>query len=297
MMCDVSSQLTCANATSINTQLPIIQTATNESPTTTTTASTVELQPYQEHHFAPIVGKSCFQIDLSQSTIVLPPSTSHPFSAVAVADSISNSNSNNNVKKRKAPKKNGSGCFNCKTLESPLWRRDGEGHTVCNKCGLYWMRHRSQRPTTSNVLVKRSDGSSSGGVKRKKKMDDDEDHKRVKRVKESTKTVTSSSTTTAHTTTTATTTTTVNDSEDDMFSHFSNNSNNYYNTASMFMESTTGNNDPLLSLLLGSGVDIDNSDNSSSNDCDDIQQNYSFLFTPEFTDHSSSSPWTIDFQL
>ncbi|KIK64531.1 hypothetical protein GYMLUDRAFT_40037 [Collybiopsis luxurians FD-317 M1] len=27
------------------------------------------------------------------------------------------------------------GCENCHTLETPMWRRDSEGRTVCNACG------------------------------------------------------------------------------------------------------------------------------------------------------------------
>jgi len=37
-------------------------------------------------------------------------------------------------------------CHNCKATNSPLWRKDNEGKTLCNKCGLYLSRHGQQRP-------------------------------------------------------------------------------------------------------------------------------------------------------
>lgn len=38
-------------------------------------------------------------------------------------------------------------CQNCSTTVTPLWRRDEEGHPICNACGLYHKLHGSHRPT------------------------------------------------------------------------------------------------------------------------------------------------------
>eukprot|EP01135_Chromosphaera_perkinsii_P004514 Nk52_evm8s287 gene=Nk52_evmTU8s287 len=38
-------------------------------------------------------------------------------------------------------------CANCFTTNSQLWRKDGNGKTVCNACGLYWKLHKTDRPT------------------------------------------------------------------------------------------------------------------------------------------------------
>ncbi|KAG6818666.1 hypothetical protein H0H93_003012 [Arthromyces matolae] len=61
-------------------------------------------------------------------------------------------------------------CYNCHTTATPLWRKDDEGKTVCNACGLYYKLHGSARPISmkSDVIRKRSRhdarrGSTSGG--------------------------------------------------------------------------------------------------------------------------------------
>jgi uncharacterized Zn finger protein (UPF0148 family) len=38
-------------------------------------------------------------------------------------------------------------CQNCHTTTTPLWRRDAQGHTICNACGLYYKLHGKHRPT------------------------------------------------------------------------------------------------------------------------------------------------------
>uniref|UniRef100_A0A915PI61 GATA-type domain-containing protein n=1 Tax=Setaria digitata TaxID=48799 RepID=A0A915PI61_9BILA len=37
-------------------------------------------------------------------------------------------------------------CANCQGTNTTLWRRDTEGHPVCNACGLYYKLHQVQRP-------------------------------------------------------------------------------------------------------------------------------------------------------
>ncbi|KAI9303093.1 hypothetical protein BJ944DRAFT_268944 [Cunninghamella echinulata] len=48
-------------------------------------------------------------------------------------------------------------CANCRTTTTPLWRRDGEGNTICNACGLYYKLHNVHRPVSMkrNIIKRR----------------------------------------------------------------------------------------------------------------------------------------------
>ncbi|ORZ22145.1 hypothetical protein BCR42DRAFT_487740 [Absidia repens] len=51
-------------------------------------------------------------------------------------------------------------CSNCRAISTPLWRRDDQGNTICNACGLYYKLHNVHRP----VSMKRS------VIKRRKRL-------------------------------------------------------------------------------------------------------------------------------
>ncbi|NP_001037446.1 transcription factor BCFI [Bombyx mori] len=47
-----------------------------------------------------------------------------------------------------AAKRPGTMCTNCQTTATSLWRRNVQGETVCNACGLYFKLHNVNRPLT-----------------------------------------------------------------------------------------------------------------------------------------------------
>ena len=49
-------------------------------------------------------------------------------------------------------------CVNCSTTSTPLWRRDEQGESICNACGLYYKLHGTHRPCSLKkpTLTRRS---------------------------------------------------------------------------------------------------------------------------------------------
>lgn len=60
------------------------------------------------------------------------------------------------------PSSTKSQCSNCRTTTTPLWRRDPQGHPLCNACGLFLKLHGSVRPLSlkTDVIKKRNRNSS-----------------------------------------------------------------------------------------------------------------------------------------
>ncbi|KAG7746942.1 hypothetical protein KL912_004071 [Ogataea haglerorum] len=56
------------------------------------------------------------------------------------------------------PSKPLSKCFNCGTTKTPLWRRDSQGNTLCNACGLFQKLHGTMRPLSlkTDIIKKRN---------------------------------------------------------------------------------------------------------------------------------------------
>lgn len=56
-------------------------------------------------------------------------------------------------------------CTNCFTQTTPLWRRNPEGHPLCNACGLFLKLHGVVRPLSlkTDIIKKRNRGGGTGG--------------------------------------------------------------------------------------------------------------------------------------
>lgn len=52
-------------------------------------------------------------------------------------------------------------CTNCSTTNTPLWRRNSQGHALCNACGLFLKLHGVVRPLSlkTDVIKKRNRGA------------------------------------------------------------------------------------------------------------------------------------------
>ncbi|CAG8493379.1 9764_t:CDS:2 [Paraglomus occultum] len=61
-------------------------------------------------------------------------------------------------------------CTNCATQITPLWRRNPEGHPLCNACGLFLKLHGVVRPLTlkTDVIKKRNRGGTNANSKSSK---------------------------------------------------------------------------------------------------------------------------------
>ncbi|KAI8907921.1 hypothetical protein EDD86DRAFT_191931, partial [Gorgonomyces haynaldii] len=49
-------------------------------------------------------------------------------------------------------------CQNCQTTNTPLWRKNAIGETLCNACGLFYKLHGVSRPISmkTDVIRKRN---------------------------------------------------------------------------------------------------------------------------------------------
>lgn len=101
---------------------------------------------------------------VSQSSPNSPPESGFTSAAPSRPDSPSNNTSNNKQGDSGQP----TTCTNCFTQTTPLWRRNPEGHPLCNACGLFLKLHGVVRPLSlkTDVIKKRNRGGntvSTGG--------------------------------------------------------------------------------------------------------------------------------------
>ncbi|XP_037083185.1 GATA-type transcription factor sre-like [Pollicipes pollicipes] len=78
------------------------------------------------------------------------------------------------VRRLSISRRQGQACHNCGTMNTSLWRRDANGNTVCNACGLYIKLHGRNRPASMRKdeiqpRKRKPKSDSSGGRQRRRR--------------------------------------------------------------------------------------------------------------------------------
>jgi hypothetical protein len=103
---------------------------------------TASPQPTNDFSFQSPVASLLAKSASSQPIVFQTPSSPAANTVIESGSGAKKKQRNSSVGKVKAS----NSCHNCKATNSPLWRKDNEGKTLCNKCGLYLSRHGQQRP-------------------------------------------------------------------------------------------------------------------------------------------------------
>ncbi|KAM3727340.1 Transcription factor [Dirofilaria immitis] len=93
--------------------------------------------------YSPFLNSPCGVVDGNEQTLINGQQQS------ARSNSAGNRNrqqQRKNQAQHSSQRRQGLICANCRGTNTTLWRRDADGHPVCNACGLYYKLHQVQRP-------------------------------------------------------------------------------------------------------------------------------------------------------
>ncbi|KAK6112892.1 GATA zinc finger family protein [Brugia pahangi] len=93
--------------------------------------------------YSPFLNTSCGIADNSEQALVNGQQQSTRSSS---SGARSRQQQRKNQPQNNSQRRQGLVCANCRGTNTTLWRRDADGHPVCNACGLYYKLHQVQRP-------------------------------------------------------------------------------------------------------------------------------------------------------
>uniref|UniRef100_A0A0R3RJL6 GATA-type domain-containing protein n=1 Tax=Elaeophora elaphi TaxID=1147741 RepID=A0A0R3RJL6_9BILA len=93
--------------------------------------------------YPPFLSAPCGVVENSEQTLVNGQQQSARNNS---AGSRSRQQQRKNQSQQNSQRRQGLVCANCRGTNTTLWRRDADGHPVCNACGLYYKLHQVQRP-------------------------------------------------------------------------------------------------------------------------------------------------------
>ncbi|KAG2204439.1 hypothetical protein INT47_005230 [Mucor saturninus] len=73
-------------------------------------------------------------------------------------------------------------CSNCQTTTTPLWRRDPQGHPLCNACGLFLKLHGAVRPLSLKTdIIKKRNRTSTTHIKQQQQQQPQQQQQKPKK--------------------------------------------------------------------------------------------------------------------